>query len=625
MIRWSYLVPRLILLAAAVALVWLGLDPLLRWMLISLGQGVSRAKVDIGQVSTRLATTEVSLRDIQVADASDPTRNLFEAEELALGFERDSLLKRKFVVREARITGLRFGTERTTPGTLQRRSLLDLLPDDLAEHLDPGQLVEFGRTWLERFAVLLKRNVTEEVEQLQSVKLARELSVRWPADLACMEARADEMKARADRLRKLAASGSDDLVKNLQNAEKILTEVDSLLKDIAALGSEVERLRDQATGDSRRIVAAKDEDIRHLREQFRLDDLESGGLSDYLLGRELNQRIETAARWIRWVRQHVPGKAQSAGAARARGVDVALPGLPPEPDFLIRSLTLEGEGQSEGKRFEFRGTAQGITSQPAVYGQPAVFHLEIRGPVATQIEAVLDRSQKVARDYFTVECPALAQPKRLLGKPDQVAVTVSPGNARLSLRLEVAGEEVSGRLSLRQEPIELRAELAAAYGGQEMANRLQDALREVHMLDVTAELSGTLERPAWKLRSTLGDQLAQAFQRLLSSELEARREEVAQLIQSKVAEEMGRFEQTFAAKQQALLAKLQQSGVDVQQLRELSASRMPGLDRVLERALPADLKKALPADVEKAIPPDLRKNLPADLQKKSPIDIRFRF
>jgi hypothetical protein len=81
----------------------------------------------------------------------------------------------------------------------------------------------------------------------------------------------------------------------------------------------------------------------------------------------------------------------------------------------------------------------------------------------------------------------------------------------------------------------------------------------------------------------------------------------------------------FAAKQQALLAKLQQSGVDVQQLRELSASRMPGLNRVLEKNLPADLKKALPADLEKTIPPDLKRALPVDLQKKSPVDIRFRF
>jgi uncharacterized protein (TIGR03545 family) len=601
MIRWSYLIPRLVLLAVVVLLVWLGFDPLLRWVLVSLGETVSTAKVDVGQLATRLATAEVCLRDVQVANAQDPTRNLFEAQQITLGFDTNPLLKRKFVVREGRITGLRFGTERTTPGTLDRRGLLDWLPDDLAERLDPGRLVEFGKTWLERFAMLLKREIAEEVEQLQSVRLAKELSTRWPAELARMEARADEMKARADRLRNLAKGGSNDLVQNIQNAQKIAAEVDSLERDVATFRNEVQRLRDQAIRDRDGIVAARDHDLRQIREQFRLDDLESGGLSDYLLGHELNARIQTAARWVRWMRQHTTSTSGPPSPARSRGVDVTFAGLGPQPDFLIRSLSVEGEGQAQGQRFEFLGTAKGLTSQPAVYGQPMVFHVEVRGPLAMQVEAVLDRTQPVARDYVTVECPALAQPKRLLGKPDQVAVVISPGSARLSLRLELVGEKMSGRLTVRQEAVELKPELAAAYGGAAMAGRLQDALRDVHTLDVTAELSGTLERPAWTLRSSLGTQLAQAFEGLLLRELETRREEVTQLVQAKVEGEMVRFDQMLAARQQAIVAKLQQSGVDVQQLRELAARQMPGLDRVLD------------------------KNLQKELEKKLPVDLRFRF
>ncbi len=602
MIRWSYLIPRLILLAVAVLLVWWWLDPLLRWTLVRLGETVAMAKVDVTQLTTRLATAEVCLRDVQVANAGNPARNLFEAEEIALGFETNPLLKRKFVVREGRITGLRIGTVRATPGTLDKRGgLLDWLPDDLVDRLDPSQLADFGRPWLERFAMLLKRQIAEEVEQLQSVRLARELTTRWPAELARMEARVDQFKARADRLRELAKGGSANPLENFGRAQEIVAEVDSLQRDIATFRSEIERLRDQAMRDRDGIVAAQRNDLRQIREQLRLDDLESGGLSEYLLGHELNQRVETAARWIRWLREHVPASDAEKPAApsprRARGVDVAFAGLAPQPDFLIRSLSVEGEGQARGERFEFLGTAQGLTSQPAVYGQPAVFHVEVRGPVAMQVEAVLDRTQPVARDYITVECPALAQPKRLLGKPDQIAVAVSPGSAHLSLRLELEGENLSGRLSVRQEPVDLKPELAAAYGGQQMADRLQDALREVRTLDVTARLSGTLQRPTWQISSTLGPQLAQAFQGLLFRELETRREELSHLVQSKVDDEMLRFEQLFVARQQALLARLQQNGVDVQQLRELAARQVPGLDRLLDKNLQSELEKKLPVDL----------------------------
>jgi hypothetical protein len=209
----------------------------------------------------------------------------------------------------------------------------------------------------------------------------------------------------------------------------------------------------------------------------------------------------------------------------------------------------------------------------------------------------LDRTQPVARDHITVECPSLAQPKRLLGKPDQIAVAVSPATASLSLRLELDGENLSGRLSVRQEPVELKPELSAAYGGQQMADRLQDALREIRTLDVTARLSGTLKRPTCQIQSTLGPQLAQAFQRLLFRELETRRDELSQMVQAKVDGEMLRFEQLFIARQQALLARLQQNGVDVQQLRELATRQMPGLDRLLDKNLPKELERKLPADL----------------------------
>jgi uncharacterized protein (TIGR03545 family) len=601
MIRWSYLIPRLILLTAAVLLVRRWLDPLLCWTVVRVGERVAMAKVDVGQVTTHLPTAEFCLRDVQVANTHNPARNLFEADQISLGFETNALLKRKFVVREGRISGLRIGTARATPGTLDKRGgLLDWLPDDLGVHLDPGQLVDFGRTWLERFAIVLKHQIAEEVEQFESVRLARELTTRWPAELARMEARVDQFKARANRLQQLAKGGSADPLENLGKAQQIVSEIESLERDIAIFRGEIERLRDQSLRDRDNIVAAQRNDLRQIRERLRLDDLESGGLSEYLLGHELNQRVQTAAHWIRWLREHVPARGADEpadGPKRARGVDVMFAGVSPRPDFLIRSLNVEGEGQARGERFEFLGTVQGLTTQPRVYGQPAVFHIEVRGPVAMQVEAILDRTQPIARDHITVECPALAQPKRLLGKPDQIAVAVSPANARLSLSLQLEGENLSGRLTVRQEPVELKPELAAAYGGPQMAARIHDALREIRVLDVTAQLSGTLQRPTCQIRSTLGPQLAQAFQGLLVRELENRREELSQMVQAKVEGEMLRFEQSFLARQQELLARLQQNGVDVQQVRELATRQVPGLDRVLDKNLPKELQGKLPKDL----------------------------
>ena len=240
---------------------------------------------------------------------------------------------------------------------------------------------------------------------------------------------------------------------------------------------------------------------------------------------------------------------------------MAFAGLSPRPDFLIRTLAIDGEGSVRGQRLQFQGTAQGLTSQQALYGQPLVLSVSVQGPVAMQIEAVLDRTRPVARDCVIVECPSLVQPKRLLGRPGQLAMTVSPGIAQVSIRLELAGDDLTGRFSIRQEPVELVPEIAAQYGGRTLAAKLQ-----------------------WKLRSNLGAQLAQAFQELLRHDLETRRDELVQLVQTKVDAEMARFQQMFLAKQQDLLARVQRSGLDVQQLQDLAARRTAPLDRMLDKA-----------------------------------------
>jgi len=121
MIRWSYLRPRLIVLAIVLGLFWFALDPLVRRGLVSLGQAVAGAKVEIGKVRTSVWRTEISLSDVQVADPGSPMENLFEARQVKLGLEGSSLLRRKLIVRDGVVSGIRLGTPRTTSGALEKR------------------------------------------------------------------------------------------------------------------------------------------------------------------------------------------------------------------------------------------------------------------------------------------------------------------------------------------------------------------------------------------------------------------------------------------------------------------------------------------------------------------------
>jgi len=579
-VRWSYVLPRLAILAIAVLAVRFGMDPLVRWSLVSLGEGITSAKVEIGALETSLARTEIRLRDVQVADPEHPMENLVEAREIKLGLETGPLLRKKFVVREGTVSGLRLGTERTTSGALEKTPRHRKPAREKGDRERDARLAQLAESWLETLAAFLQAEIAEQVEQLESVRLARELARRWPREYQQMEDRAEELKGRAEQLQKLVRGGARNLPRDVDAVRKALGELESLQREIAEIRGELDRLRQQALRDKDAIGQAQKRDQERIREQLRLDELRGEHLSDYLLGPELAEKVRTVAHWVRWARRHWPERAEPPEPVRARGLDVLFAGFPPGPDFLIRKLTLDGQGQLDHRPFRFSGTAEGLTSQPALYGQPAVLRLEVSGAVAMLVEAVLDRTQEVGHDRITVECPELAEPRRVLGRPDRLALAISPGSTRLGLVLDLRGEELRGQVRLRQEPVQLTPTVAARYGGPRLAADLREALTGIRAVEVIADLSGTLEDPDWRLRSDLGPQLAEAMNRLLGRELAARREELLGLVQRRVEDELGRFQQFVDARQQALLAKLNLSSEELRQLRELGRDRLP-VDKVL--------------------------------------------
>jgi len=582
MIRWSYVIPRLVLLGTLAVLLWVGLNPLVRWAIISTGQSATSAKVEIGRVQTSLLRTELRLTDVRVANPNAPMENLLQADQVTLALDADSLLRRKLVVREGRVSGLRFATDRETSGELDPAAAWHL-------KLPRAELAELGEKWLDQTAEILKRELRQQAEQLHSVRLARELVERWPAEYDRLTARADSLKWRIDNLRALAEVGGNGPLAALDVYQRAASELQEIQREVAELRSEIDRLRRQVLLDKDAIVLAKEQDLRQIRETFRIENLNAESLSEYLLGPELSETVQTLAEWVDWGRQYLPTKVDRLGPVRGRGVDVLFPGVRQRPDFVIQSLVLDGEGRLGRRRFQFLGTAADVASQPGLYGRPVVLKAQINAETTLAVEAVLDHTGETPHERITINCPGLKQPERVLGRPGQLAVSVSPGSTHLWVSLDLEGEALSGQILLKQEPVELVPDLAAAYGGQRLAGSLQAAMSELREIRAVVDLSGTLKKPEWEFRSNLGPQLAAALNGLLQRELEARREELLAHVRGQVEGELARFDQKVLAKQEALFGKLDLGGMQIQELNQVIAQRIRLPDSVRGAGLPEGL------------------------------------
>ena len=123
--RWQYVVPRLAVIAVVVLAVRFGLDPAIRWAIIFAGESAIGAKVEVADVTTSLRGGEVTITGIAAANPGKPMRNLLESSQVRLHVDGTQLLRKRVVVHDGRIEGLKFDSERTVSGALSlRRSIL---------------------------------------------------------------------------------------------------------------------------------------------------------------------------------------------------------------------------------------------------------------------------------------------------------------------------------------------------------------------------------------------------------------------------------------------------------------------------------------------------------------------
>ncbi len=596
-IRWSYVLPRLALVALVAGLVWWGTDRLVHRALVAAGQRMVGAKVEIGAVRTRLVNPEIRLQHVCVADPRHPMQNLLEADELILALDGDALLRRKYVVRHGRASGLRFGTERATSGALEVRGgsqgpETDGLVEALGNSLRDAVSQQF-RQWGQR----LGDYAAEQIEQFETVRVSRELARRWPGEFGRLEARLQTLRQQAHALREVFRGDLDPkqlarhpkrLLDDPQALVRATHEAEELYRQLADLRAECSRLAQQLEADKQAIRQAQEHDRQAVGRLVPPKGLDPEGLSEYLLGPELSRRVTTVLRWVQWARQHWPRFEESNSPGRHRGLDVVFAGTRKRPDWLVEQLAIDGQARVEEEVFQFRGTARDLCSHPAWHGKPAEFRIEVAGTSRLEIEARMDRTGPTPRDHLVVRCPAIDQPPRLLGDPEGLALVVSPGQTRLDLVLDLAQSQLQGRLLVRQEPVELVPQ-AGRLAEQPWWHELELAFAQIRRLEATIEISGSLDRPHWRMASNLGPQVAQALNQGLGRLYERQREECLALAERRMGEELARFDAQWVARQQELARQLDLTSTEVQDLRQLIAQRVPPLREVLPDKLPNTL------------------------------------
>ncbi|MCA9059189.1 MAG: TIGR03545 family protein, partial [Planctomycetaceae bacterium] len=383
--RWTYLIPRLIIVLSVWAGLRFGLDPLLRYSLVQSAQTVTGAKADVGEVTSKLFPPRIQVAQVALASADRAGMNIVQFDSMEFRLSGDPLLRRQFVVEEGRVTGVRFDTPRSDDGQLP--------PQPEEEPSEPSWLAEKlkdqGREWLNGFADQLKAQLDPNV--LETYRTGDEIYHKWDARFDQISGEVRAMKPRLENLQvQFKAAKQGNTLEQIEKYLQVAQNAESLALDAQKLQQRMQEIAPEVRVDLMRLDQARKNDtaqIQHLVRDFRPN---AGDVTEAMIGEPMYEQLEQLLSWVQTVRSYAGQLQQQTHPERSRGTDFEFPWLHPTPDFHLRKLEVTGDFRIDGEWVPFEAVITDVTEDAPLLQRPAVVRFKLQGRHPLMVRVVHD-------------------------------------------------------------------------------------------------------------------------------------------------------------------------------------------------------------------------------------------
>jgi uncharacterized protein (TIGR03545 family) len=514
-------------------IVFFGFDPVLKFAFVKAGQAAAGAKVEIASLRTKWLSGTLELRGIAIADKNQPMKNVVEFSRAAFSLDVGQALRGKGVVREAALEGLRIGTARRTSGALPRHPAPSKIELAVDKAVAPVEHAAAGET------AKVKSNAvgTVDATKLQGIKKldeakakSDEIQARWKGKAVESQDIAKQAQAIADDVKTLDRGG--DPLKKIAQASADQKKLKDLIARVDAQRAQAKKDLDEIQASIKEADALRGKDVNGLLSAAGMPTLDSQDLARRLLGAQTASRLATALHWMRWARERAAAKKAAAKASasaappaprRRAGVDVEFPLPRAYPQFLLERAKLSGtlEDLFMGQAMTIAGVLNGVTSNPELYGKPALLTLtgEAAGGTSLKLSAELDQQDEPVGVAAKFDGSGFSLAGAELGDRE-IGGTLAGGSARVSGEIRSAGDEWKGAVRVEAKGVKLEPKVALSGAAGALVS---DALKSLNGFTVDIGISGKESDLKLTFKSNIGDVVAAAMKKAFAGQFEAQR------------------------------------------------------------------------------------------------------
>jgi uncharacterized protein (TIGR03545 family) len=530
--RWEGIIP-LILGLALLFLGWmLFAEHYIRETITEAGTKALGAQLDIADLKLHPLSSTLELRGVALADPYDRNRNLFEIRLLRVELDPEPLFEKKVVVKTFSIADVATGTKRATPATavtgqgfasramaeMQKFAsqfkvpLLSLVPIDTLKALilDPTQLKSVQTA----IAVGQHADSVKGAIETQYAQLRLQETVD--------SSRALVARLQGTNVRTLGVDGARRAIEDLRRAS---ARVDSAKRRVDGLMLSARRGLDSLQAGIGAIDDARRDDYAFARGLLKLPSFEGPDLGSAVFGRVTIDRFQKALYWTSMAKQYAPPgllPKETPGPKRLRRSGATVHFIEPKsvPRFWLQRADVNVAVTSGALGGTYSFAARDVTSDPAIVGRPTLFALR-RSARGTDVDSVrvigsLDHTGTTIRETITAQAAGVALPTISI---PSLPYSMAWGRGSSELRIALNGEQLTGHWYVKSPRVTWQTDSAKARTLNPMESLVGRVLTGVNTLELTADITGTLDKPQLAITSNVDRQLAAQLRAVAGQEL----------------------------------------------------------------------------------------------------------
>ncbi|MFT7009086.1 MAG: hypothetical protein ACJAXJ_003634 [Colwellia sp.] len=526
-VRFSGLISFFVVTLLVVFLLYLFAETLVKSTIEQVGGTMIGAEVNVASVDLEYSPLMLTINNLEVTDAEQPSHNLFSVKQSKAGIDLWQFLLGKTIIEQLDVVKLELMTQRSHVGDVYGKKQSDEQQPLVVESLLPAMDLQLPDV----------KSILDD-SNLLTVKAAEQLQTSYDEEKLKLNALKEKLPSKA----KLAAyklkikNISKMKVKNLDDFNKVKTEFDNIKKDFNDDQAIVKAAKAQFLSSKQRLVKnvsalknAPKQDWQTIESKYQLETVNTEDFAHILFGEQARGYYQKAEKLYQRIAPFLNSdnkvNEDTQANLNAQGRFIHFDENSPLPEFLVKNAKLSMV-LAQG---DFEITAKELTHQHWYRNNPSTVHINSTklthgGDVTMDSQFERAKNGDLSGEgqwlikQFALQNMQLTDVKSL-------ALTLIEGKLSGSGDFAVNQNNDTGSTHTKSSNIVSNSHFVlanASYQGEadnKFAGILLDTFKSLDELTLNVNVVGDVEQPKFNMSSSLDKAVKGAFKKQIANKL----------------------------------------------------------------------------------------------------------